>query len=249
MRISGRRSTWFCFRTTIQASRHLHVSHPAHRRSPRISNLSHVLTSLFFVSVTDYGAGGSNTDEEVVVQGELEDYATFLRREMPTLVRRELETMMTEEFPDVEEKMRPRVAQIVMSLQPRLLDLYRRSSSDSEPSEEASSTRDVTNSTPSTVSPPSNAFPVSAQGEFSSPEVNYDEFSWQNYQPQLIEDPAAAGPSGHPSMGPDFGHFNWDLTFDGLLDQTLFTGSNANMFMATNNQGGVVSTQHQQQQY
>jgi hypothetical protein len=59
--------------------------------------------------------------------GELEDYATFIRREMPTLVRRELETLFREEFQDVEERLRPRIAQIVLDLQPRLLGLYKQS--------------------------------------------------------------------------------------------------------------------------
>jgi hypothetical protein len=59
--------------------------------------------------------------------GELEDYATFVRREMPTLVRRELEVLFQDEFQDVEDHLRPRVAEIVLSLQPRLLGLYRQS--------------------------------------------------------------------------------------------------------------------------
>jgi hypothetical protein len=57
----------------------------------------------------------------------LEDYATFIRREMPTLVRRELETLFREEFQDVEERIRPRIADIVLNLQPRLLGLYKQS--------------------------------------------------------------------------------------------------------------------------
>ncbi|GAB1316788.1 hypothetical protein MFIFM68171_06998 [Madurella fahalii] len=59
--------------------------------------------------------------------GELEDYATFIRREMPTLVRRELETLFQDEFRDVEERLRPRIAEIVLNLQPRLLKLYKQS--------------------------------------------------------------------------------------------------------------------------
>ncbi|KAK4235744.1 hypothetical protein C8A03DRAFT_17557 [Achaetomium macrosporum] len=66
-------------------------------------------------------SGGSNGS------GELEDYATFIRREMPTLVRRELEVLFREEFRDVEERLRPRIAEIVLNLQPRLLSLYKQS--------------------------------------------------------------------------------------------------------------------------
>lgn len=46
---------------------------------------------------------------------------------MPTLVRRELETLFQDEFQDVEERVRPRVAEIVLNLQPRLLRLYKQS--------------------------------------------------------------------------------------------------------------------------
>ncbi len=46
---------------------------------------------------------------------------------MPTLVRRELETLFQDEFQDVEERVRPRIAEIVLSLQPRLLGLYKQS--------------------------------------------------------------------------------------------------------------------------
>jgi hypothetical protein len=46
---------------------------------------------------------------------------------MPTLVRRELETLFQQEFQDVEERVRPRIAEIVLNLQPRLLGLYKQS--------------------------------------------------------------------------------------------------------------------------
>lgn len=59
---------------------------------------------------------------------ELEDYATFIRREMPVLVRRELEFLLQrDEFRDIEERLRPQVAQLVLELQPRLLGLYKQS--------------------------------------------------------------------------------------------------------------------------
>ncbi|KAL2266840.1 hypothetical protein VTJ83DRAFT_4117 [Remersonia thermophila] len=58
---------------------------------------------------------------------EFEDYVTFVRREMPTLVRRELEVLFRDHFSDVEERLRPRIAQMVLELQPKLLDLYKQS--------------------------------------------------------------------------------------------------------------------------
>lgn len=46
---------------------------------------------------------------------------------MPTLVRRELEALFQHKFQDVEERLRPRIAEIVLNLQPRLLSLYKQS--------------------------------------------------------------------------------------------------------------------------
>jgi hypothetical protein len=74
--------------------------------------------------VIDYEPDGG---EALECSGELEDYATFIRREMPTLVRRELEALFQQEFQDVEERVRPRIAEIVLNLQPRLLGLYKQS--------------------------------------------------------------------------------------------------------------------------
>ncbi|EAQ87107.1 hypothetical protein CHGG_03726 [Chaetomium globosum CBS 148.51] len=74
-----------------------------------------------------YESEGGNENQELGGPGELEDYATFIRREMPTLVRRELETLFREEFQDVEERVRPRIADIILNLQPRLLGLYKQS--------------------------------------------------------------------------------------------------------------------------
>ncbi|KAK3358519.1 hypothetical protein B0T24DRAFT_540256 [Lasiosphaeria ovina] len=68
-------------------------------------------------------------DESSVGGSELEEYATFIRREMPTLVRRELEMLFQDQFQDVDERVRPRVADIVLNLQPRLLRLFKQSQS------------------------------------------------------------------------------------------------------------------------
>ncbi|VBB74117.1 Putative protein of unknown function [Podospora comata] len=58
---------------------------------------------------------------------DLEDYATFLRREMPTLVRRELEVLFQNESRDVEDRLRSKVEDIMVGLQPKLMSLYRQS--------------------------------------------------------------------------------------------------------------------------
>lgn len=46
---------------------------------------------------------------------------------MPTLVRRELEALFKTEVGDVEERLRPKIEQIVLDLQPRLMSLYKQS--------------------------------------------------------------------------------------------------------------------------
>ncbi|KAK3390701.1 hypothetical protein B0H63DRAFT_388880 [Podospora didyma] len=74
---------------------------------------------------TDYDLDESSSSGT----GELEDYATFIRREMPTLVRRELESVFQDESQDVEERLRPRMAEILLNLQPKLLRLYKQSQS------------------------------------------------------------------------------------------------------------------------
>ncbi|KAK4209627.1 hypothetical protein QBC37DRAFT_430117 [Rhypophila decipiens] len=71
------------------------------------------------INEREEGGGGAETA--------LEDYATFVRREMPTLVRRELEVLFEDEFKDIDERLRPRVAKIVLELQPKLLNLYKQS--------------------------------------------------------------------------------------------------------------------------
>jgi len=58
---------------------------------------------------------------------ELEDYSTFVKREMPTLVRRELEVLLQNDFQDIDQRLRSRISEMVVQLQPRLLDLYKQS--------------------------------------------------------------------------------------------------------------------------
>ncbi|KXX73045.1 hypothetical protein MMYC01_210087 [Madurella mycetomatis] len=59
--------------------------------------------------------------------GGMEDYTVFLRREMPGLVRREVGMVFQNELRDVEESLRPRIEQMIVGLQPRLLRMFQES--------------------------------------------------------------------------------------------------------------------------
>ncbi|KAH6619092.1 hypothetical protein B0J18DRAFT_346597, partial [Chaetomium sp. MPI-SDFR-AT-0129] len=153
---------------------------------------------------------------------ELEDYATFIRREMPTLVRRELETLFQNEFQDVEERLRPRIADIVLNLQPKLLGLYKQSQmplSEYGPEQQhAGASGSKISSTPQL----SQGSGPGASGWESTPETvfgpddpgnNLD--AWNLYpenQPQPQFDMNSTGPG-----------LDWDVEFDKLLNPALFT--------------------------
>ena len=66
------------------------------------------------------------------------DFIVFARREFPRIVRGELETLFESEFQDIERRFRPRVEDIVLALQPRLVALYERSTVDVRQGDEAS---------------------------------------------------------------------------------------------------------------
>jgi hypothetical protein len=167
--------------------------------------------------------------------GELEDYATFIRREMPTLVRRELEVLFRDEFQDVEERLRPRVAEMVLNLQPRLLSLYKQSQmplSEYGPSQQ----RDATSgsekmSTPSlsegsATASRSNTTPAAAlprtNGSLAEPETQPDWFDsiWDtgdcdaSYSGSQVL--AQAPTETDTCLGID-----WEHEFDTLLDHVL----------------------------
>lgn len=82
---------------------------------------------------------------------------------MPTLVRRELESLFSDEFQDVDERVRPRVAEIVLKLQPRLLSLYKQSQM---PLTEYGPEQHVSIANTSELSPP--GFPSQATGSGAS---------------------------------------------------------------------------------
>ncbi|KAK3293800.1 uncharacterized protein B0H64DRAFT_173147 [Chaetomium fimeti] len=167
--------------------------------------------------------------------GELEDYATFIRREMPTLVRRELETLFREEFQDIEERVRPRIADIVMNLQPRLLGLYQQSqmplseygpqqhtgaTSGSEPTltpslsqSAGSATGSGPDSTPDMAFGVDNGF-TGTEAQLGFYGSGLDEH-WNGPSPGSHMQPQA--PQANIGLG-----LNWDSEFNNLLNPALF---------------------------
>ncbi|KAK4158217.1 hypothetical protein C8A00DRAFT_39412 [Chaetomidium leptoderma] len=167
--------------------------------------------------------------------GELEDYATFIRREMPTLVRRELETLFRDEFRDVEERIRPRVADIVLNLQPRLLGLYKQSQaplSEYGPQQR----RDTASSSDHSLTPllsQSTDFGAGT-GPDSTPDTGFGANCFVpgtgaqlgSYDAGLNTDwdtlfPGNQGHTQPPESDTGLG-LNWDFEFDKLLNPTLF---------------------------
>ncbi|KAK3319451.1 hypothetical protein B0H66DRAFT_475781 [Apodospora peruviana] len=154
--------------------------------------------------------------------GELEDYATFVRKEMPTLVRRELENLFEQdEFKDVDEKLRPRVADIVMNLQPRLLELYKQSqtplseygpaSADADPGLTSHGTS--TNSTDGTQSTP---------GTASGTDANELEYLDASEMAQFDVNSMGGGFVDWSGGQDASQEFDWDQEFDQLLNPVLF---------------------------
>ncbi|KAH6632854.1 hypothetical protein F5144DRAFT_488764 [Chaetomium tenue] len=182
-----------------------------------------------------YESKGGDENQELGGSGELEDYATFIRREMPTLVRRELETLFREEFQDVEERVRPQIADIVLNLQPRLLGLYKQSqmpldeygpqqhadaASGSEPTLTpllSQGTGSATGSGPDLT--PDTTFGVDDM--FTGPEAQLgfsgsgSDEQWDALYPTNLMQLQA--PEANYGLG-----LNWDSEFDRLLNPALF---------------------------
>ena len=127
---------------------------------------------------------------------------------MPSLVRRELETLFRDEFHDIEEHVKPRVAEIVLSLQPRLLQLYKTST------EIAPSESDLTS--PHTVSSAeASSTPATAPSHQGLDVSSFDNFDWSEWEASSSNQPSS-------TAGTDEG-MNWDMEFDSLFSQTLFS--------------------------
>jgi hypothetical protein len=172
--------------------------------------------------------------------GELEDYATFIRREMPALVRRELETLFRGEFQDVEERLRPRIAEIVLDLQPRLLGLYKQSQMPlSEYGPQQHQPRGDTTSGSEPCSTPmlsQSTDPDSGTGPHSTPDVGFEldslvgDISTATQLGLCGDDFDAVGDTLHPANQTPTQHaenhsglgLNWDYEFDKWLSPLLY---------------------------
>lgn len=192
----------------------------------------------------DYDETDADADESSPgPTGDLEDYATFVRREMPTLVRRELELLFENEFKDVEERLRPRVAEIVLNLQPKLLNLYKQSQtplseygpqppeetprSGSEPVSSSRATGTDTDSTPGTgIDGDENVLQGAENLAYFNPAemLGWDVnsvgagFNWDGTQPFGMESLRTGGMPGDGQVD-----LNWDYEFDRLLNPVLLS--------------------------
>jgi hypothetical protein len=192
-----------------------------------------ILRTMFVTKPSDYESENGGGNQDLGCPGELEDYATFIRREMPTLVRRELETLFREEFQDVEERVRPRIADIVLNLQPRLLGLYKQSqmpldeygpqqhtdaASGSEPTLTpllSQNTGSATGSGPELT--PDTIFGV--DDVFTGPEAQLGFYGRDEHWGALY--PANPMPLQTSETNTGLG-LNWDSEFDRLLNPALF---------------------------
>lgn len=175
----------------------------------------------------DYSESDGDSGSGSLNSGELEDYATFIRREMPTLVRRELETLFQDEFQDVEERLRPRIAEIVLNLQPRLLGLYKQSqmplsdygpeSGDNVNGSEPTLTPVMSQGTGTgSLSSPSTVHGTEGLGLGAGSSLGFTDTSldatWDPHYPEytpILETDAGLG-------------LDWNLEFDKLLNPMLF---------------------------
>lgn len=147
---------------------------------------------------------------------------------MPTLVRRELEALFHQEFQDVEERVRPRIAEIVLNLQPRLLGLYKQSQmplSDYGPQQHVGTSGSEPGLTPASHttgsgrgtepdSAPSTAFGLDSLPGTDAQSGFYGGTDWDTLCGE--NQPSAQAP-GTSDLG-----LGWDMEFDKLLNPVLF---------------------------
>ena len=152
----------------------------------------------------------SDEDGSRDTAGGIGDYAIFLRREMPPLVRRELEHMFQTEFRDVEDRIRPRIEQMVLSLQARLLKLYQESATaDQGVSEQGRQSQQAEFSQGWSLHEA-----VDTQDQVDTPGILYGESEAFGHEWALALSPADL------ETGLDLGFAN-DLDFQKLLDPGL----------------------------
>ncbi|KAK0645386.1 hypothetical protein B0T16DRAFT_330535 [Cercophora newfieldiana] len=168
---------------------------------------------------------------------DLEDYTTFVKREMPTLVRREIEVMLQHdnfEDPQLEARFRSRIADVVLQLQPRLIDLYKQSQtplsewgpasgtvnpgSDSSMFTPALSQHTGTDagSTPATVDGQQPSVPVASDG------LGLYDGGGFTFDPNVGSGAGAwdGQAGGDPVV--DVSAFDWDEEFESMLNPSLF---------------------------
>lgn len=207
---------------------------------------------MFLTKPPDYEPKGGNENQELGGSGELEDYATFIRREMPTFVRRELETLFREEFQDVEERIRPRIADIILNLQPRLLGLYKQSQMPLDeygPQQHA----DTASGSEPTLTPLLSQGTDSATGSGPDliPNTTFgvdDMFTGSEAQPGFSgsgsdEHWGALYPTNLMQLqAPEINYgleLNWDSEFDRLLNPALFLPPTSGLPVGYPNQAGT----------
>ena len=226
--------------------------------APQYCSLGHEHGLVADNELTDYDETDADADESSPgTSGDLEDYATFVRREMPTLVRRELEVLFENEFKDVEERLRPRVAEIVLNLQPKLLNLYKQSQtplseygppppeetpgSGSEPVSHTTGTD--TNSTPGTgTDGEDNAWQGAENLAYFNPTEMFGfdvnsmgaGFDWDGTQAYGTESTQTGGMPGDGQVD-----LNWNYEFDQLLNPVLFSPPSSALLGQTDSTEGV----------
>lgn len=154
------------------------------------------------VSMATTGASRSNTPA---------DFAAFARREYPRFVRRELDVLFESEFQDIEERIRPRVQDIVLNLQPRLIALYEQSAAN------------ASNSGEETI--PNDGLPPRAQGDMDVEEVQSTEASAPNLPPDshlAVEESSISWLPEENSRPAAFDpNIDWDLVFHDIFGNLI----------------------------
>jgi len=137
----------------------------------------------------------------------IEDYAVFLRREMPAVVRRELDAVFQDEWRILEETLRPRIEQMIVDLQPRMLRMFQQSEAISDEEQ----------------LPESEELPPgldSSQPAFQGLELGADQCLPIDY-PEDVELAWDINPSLSESTATAFAEPFLDINFEKLLDSSF----------------------------
>ncbi|KAK1762030.1 hypothetical protein QBC33DRAFT_501962 [Phialemonium atrogriseum] len=167
------------------------------------------------------GQSGSNTPT---------NFAGFVRREFLRLVRHELDILFQSEFQDVEERLRPRVRDIVFRLQTRIITIYERETMKTRPSREGG------------IGSPAVSGLIGEMEERAEPEqATVGQATMQmltraprvsNFNDELAPVPWGGGPLPSKSALFEF-NFDWSAPLDGLFNDPAlnqFTSSQQDMW-------------------